>query len=298
MQVTLQDELSRLLYLGKVSAMQKCPMMYYWSHHLHLQQAQKPDYLSFGSGFHRAALELGLVYGFPVAEAVLSQRIDLAEALGWKKNMKVLEELGRFSEADRTLMLNMLDVFSAKIKECGIKQILGVEKTVLNDVRHLSKHFDDWCIKIDFLFEDGEGIWAGDLKTTSSYGASTAKYYHSSPQTKTYFYWAQQKMPNLRGTKIFVVTKKAVRCEVETIHLTDRDKYEAELFVGEAIKQIDNIEETKQYSRCMTSCINFMGQECPFIPLCIKPITSQQYLDDLLHNWYKIEDPDDHLELP
>lgn len=293
----LTDKLSPLLYMGKIVSSQKCEMQYYWQHHLHLAARTKADYLTFGSTFHKAALELGLVYGFPVAEAVLSQRIDLAITLGWKEDPKIVELFGSISEPDRILMLNMLEAFRIKIAESGIKQILGVEKTVLYPIDHLSKFFTHWCIKKDFLFEDEEGIWVGDLKTTSGYGASTAKYYHNSPQTKTYFYIAQKMMPNLRGTKIFVVTKQKVRCEVETIHITEQDKWEAELFINEAIKYLDELETRKVYHKQMSHCLNFLGQECPYIPICTRQITSEAYLNDLLANWFEISSPDDHLEL-
>lgn len=300
MYTELKDQLSQLLYMGKCMSAQKCEMMYYWQHHLHLQHKHTPDYLTFGSVFHKAALELGLNFGFDVAEAILQHRLDLAKTLGWKQDDKVARLFADVSEADRNLMLIMLDAFAVKIKEAGITQILGVEKTVKYPI--VSPYFTDWCIKIDFLFQDMEGVWAGDLKTTSGYGPATARYYHSSPQTKTYFHIAKKLMPNLRGTKIFVVTKQKVRCEIETILLNNADHYEAELFMEESIKHLNSIEtEYKMYQtpfqRHMSHCINFLGQECPYIPICVKPITSQSYLDDLLHNWYTISNPDDHLEL-
>lgn len=295
------DKLSPLMYMGKAVCSQKCEMQYYLQHHLHIGGKSKPDYLTFGSTFHKAALELGLVYGFPVAEAVLSQRIDLATTLGWKQDQKIIQLFGSLTEQDRNLMLAMLEAFEAKINEARIKSILGVEKTVLYPIQHLSNVFTHWCIKKDFLFEDEEGIWVGDLKTTSGYGASTAKYYHASPQTKTYFYIAQQMMPNLRGTKIFVVTKQKIRCEIETIYLTDADKYEAELFIKEALRGVDAFEERLKNNipplRQMSHCLNFLGQECPYIPLCAKAINSERYVKDLLDNWFEESNPDDHLEL-
>lgn len=298
----LTDKLTDRLYLGKVMCEQKCPMQYYWQHHLHLQPKSKPDYLSFGSNFHKVALELGLVYGFPIAEAVLGQRIDLAKQLGWKEDEKTLTMVNNLSSSDRELMLLMLDAFSEKVAQSSIRNILGVEKTVQYDISKMSSFFKTWCIKCDFVFEDYEGLWVGDLKTTSGYGASTAKYYHSSPQTKTYFYIAQKMMPNLRGTKIFVVTKQKVRCEVEPIYITERDMWEAELFISESVEAMERLETKSKgfqigYARHMTHCLNFLGQECPYIPICIKQISSQQYLEDLLANWYEFSSPDDHLEL-
>lgn len=297
----LTDRLTDRLYLGKVMCGQKCPMQYYWQHHLHLQSKTKPDYLTFGSVFHKVALELGLVYSFPIAEAVLNKRIDLAIQLGWKQDQKLIDLFADLSDSTREMMLLMLDAFSEKVAASNIKTILGVEKTVQYDISHLSNFFKTWCIKCDFVFEDEEGLWVGDLKTTSGYGASTAKFYHSSPQTKTYFTIAQRMMPNLRGTKIFVVTKQKIRCEVEPIYITEKDVYEADLFISNAIKSLDRLEESlrqgNEPDRHMTHCLNFLGQECPCIPICIKPITSEQYLEDLLSNWYEVSNPDDHLEL-
>ena len=305
--MNLPDNLTPLLYMSKVACFQQCAMKYYWSHHLNLQTKDKPGYFAFGSTCHRAVIELGLVYGFNVTEAALQLRWDIADLLAGEPIIqKIKDEITGTSEADRSLMLTMCDAFQEKWSTLGIKQVLGTEKSVKYDIRHLSPFFTDWVVKADFLFEDQDGVWVGDLKTTSGYGTQTAKYYHSSPQTKTYFYILQKMMPNLMGTKIFVLTKQKVRCEVETILLTEADKYEAELFIEEAVKSIDHVEwladpqiakECEPFPRSMTSCINHFGQECPYIPICIQPIKSQAYLDDVLANWYRVESPDLHLEL-
>lgn len=296
MSIHLPDQLTDKMYLSKVSTFQTCPRKYYWQHHLHLQSKDRPSYFTFGSGYHKAVIELGLVYGFPIAEAALQHRFDLFPALGVRPDAKTVEVIQGLAENDRRLMLDMMETFEQRWKAKS-REILTTEKSVQYDISHLSPFFKTWVVKADFIFQDDEGLWVGDLKTTAGYGPAVAKYYHSSPQTKTYFWILQQVMPNLRGTKIFVSTKQKVRTEVETILLTDADKYEAELFIGEALRAIDTCEQTAHFPRSMTNCVNSYGQECPYRPLCTQPIKSQAYLDELINNWYRIESPDLHLEL-
>lgn len=310
----LVDKLTPLLYLGKVTCAQTCWMQYYFNHHLHLQPISKPANLTFGSFCHKIFLEVGLLHSFQAAEAILQDRPDLAEAFNFQPDDKVVEMVQSTSKADKDLALNMLDAFQP-VWEAKPRKLLSVEQTVKFPISHLSDFFTHWCVKADMVFEDDEGRWIGDLKTTSAYGPSVAKYYHTAPQTKAYFWILQQLMPDLRGTKIFVVTKKAVRCEVETVLLTDQDKHQAELFVTEAVKEITEHEarsrgliehidgsteeasDPTRFPRRMTRCLDYFGKECPYIPICIEKIKSQEYLNEVLSNWYKIESPDEHLEL-
>lgn len=292
----LKDKLTRYMYMSKVSTFQQCPMRYYWQHHLWLQSKTRPSYFTFGSAFHKV-VELGLVNGFEASEAVLCQRVDLLDKLGIKLEDKDIELIGSLTEPDKQLMLNMLDAFVVKWNDIGVLNVLSTESSVKFDVSNKSLYFDNWVAKADFIFQDLDGHWVGDLKTTSGYGAATAAYYHQSPQTKTYFYILQSKMPNLKGTKIFPVTKQKVRCECETILITQQDKDQAEMFIDEAVNAITQAEETQQFPRSMTACINSFGQSCPYIPICLNKTMTEEYLNDLIDNWYTISSPDEHLEL-
>ena len=304
MEVQLDDKkLTPLLYLSKAGCVQQCPMRYYWQHHCHLTTKTRPEYFRFGSATHKA-VEIGLNYGFPSAEAVLCDRLDLAEQLGAPVDRLHLNDIMESNEKDRNLMLQMVEAFENAWKANGIKTLLSTEYSVqmpLTELGITSKYFTHWVAKADFVFEDMEGVWVGDLKTTSGYGPATAKYYHSSPQTKSYFHILKKRMPKLRGTKIFVVTKQKVRCEVEPILMTDTDHFQAQLFIEESVRHIDQLEDDMakgQFpSRFMTSCVNHFGSECPYIPLCINPMKDNEYAHDLINNWYGFESPDKHLEL-
>lgn len=300
----LTDKLTRYMYMSKVSTFQSCPMRYYWQHHLWLQAKQRPSYFTFGSAFHKV-IEIGLKHGFEASELVLEMRQDVLGTLSIQIDEKDLELIKELSETDRKLMLDMLDAFVVKWQSIGVQNILSTEASVKFNVgpgsEYNSRFFDNWVAKADFIFQDLEGHWVGDLKTTSGYGAATATYYHQSPQTKTYFYILQSKMPNLRGTKIFPVTKQKIRCECETILITEQDKDQANLFITEAIQAIDeaeaNFQAGKMFHRCMTSCVNSFGQSCPYIPICLTTSMTEAYFNDLVENWYSISSPDEHLEL-
>jgi hypothetical protein len=301
-QIDLTDKLSPLLYMSKVKCLHECEMKYYFTHHLHLGTSQRPKYFADGSNVHRA-VELGLIHGRHVAECLLSKQFDLLKTFGVELTPKDLETFSSLSDADCNVFALMCDAFFDKFETLGVKAIHATERAVKHPIT--SKHFTFWVVKADQELEFEDGLWTGDLKTTSGYGPAVAKYYHSAPQTKTYFRVLQMEKPELKGTKIFVVTKtKVPRCEVETICLTEADKVQAQLFMDEAIKKLDLLEDRFQeigasaFSRSMTSCIDQRtGRECPFIPICINQVKSQAYIDELLNTWYINADPDDHLEL-
>jgi hypothetical protein len=290
------------MYLSKAGAAQQCPMRYYWSNYCWLQAKERPVHFRFGSAIHKA-VEIALNYSFPVAEAILSDRIDLALSLGLPESVKYADIL-ESPKVDKELMLMMLEAFEFRWKAAGIISLMSTEYSVqvpLADLGVTSKYFTHWVVKADFIYKDMEGVWVGDLKSTSGYGPATAKYYHLSPQTKTYFHLLKRYMPALIGTKIWVVTKQKVRCEIEKILINEDDHFQAQTFIEEAVRYNERIQddflEGKFPTRCMTSCVNSYGQECPYIPICIHKLKSNEYALDLINNWYKIESPDKHLEL-
>lgn len=301
----VKDQLSSLLYLGKVSCFQTCPMKYYWLHHLHLKPKSNKACLSFGSLFHQIALEIGLAKdNFRAAEAVLFNRFDLAETLlGDPVDTKIVEAIQEATDDDLKLMQKMLPTFEEAWKAQQVQKIITTEQSYLFPVP--SSVFKHWVVKPDFIYIDQEGLWVGDLKTTQGYGAATAKFYHSAPQTKTYFYFMREYLEELTGlkllgTKIFISTKQKCRTEVEEIRLTTTDMYQAELFVREALTAMSEAERElpyKSFQRNMTKCTSLIEGECPYIPICTQKITNEAYLQDVLTNWYIQETPDKHLEL-
>jgi hypothetical protein len=268
-----------LLYNSKISTAQECMAQYWFRYHLQKDTRQRPEYFAFGSDFHRMTLNngIGSDYGQDGAELWLHQQV--------------------MPEPSKKQMLDMADAFF-RTWQSQDRLLLEVEKTILHPLAGYT-HFENWAVKADMVFEDHEGLWVGDLKTTSGYGAATAKYYHNSLQTKTFGYVNKLRYPELRGTKIFVVTKKAIRCEVETIILNDRDYEQAATHMHEAASKIDEAVSLNTFHRSCTSCINFMGRECPYIAICMEPKARMNptYIEDLMTNWYADMNPDDHLEL-
>lgn len=304
----LPDKLSPLLYMSKIKCLHECERKYYYQHHLHLGTSQRPKYFADGSNVHRC-VELGLIHGRHVPEAILSKNFQLLKTFGVELTDKDLETFSSLSDADCDMFGLMIDAFFDRWESLGIKRVLSTEASVKFDLSGLSWKFTHWVVKADFVFEDEEGTWVGDLKTTSGYGPAVAKFYHSAPQTKTYFRILEEELLKqgiqVLGTKIFVLTKtKVPRCEIEEIRVTQQDKDQADLFIKEACDHLETKElmfsvgsHPEVFSRFMTGCINQFGHDCPYIPICINNIKSQAYLDDLISNWYVDADPDEHLEL-
>ena len=289
------------LYMSKVSCFQECPRKYFYRYHLNLDVKERPSYFTFGSAFHKV-VETFPLEGRDKAEALLINDPEMVmSSLLNPDNLHGYQDVLALTPKERELALEMLDSF-VPVWQAVDRDLLGCEKSVLlplADYKDFTNpHFTSWVAKADFVFEDSEGLWVGDLKTTSSYGAATAKYYHSSFQTKTYFHVLSQLMTKLRGTKIFVATKKAVRTEVETILINDRDHHQAALFMKEAIAEMSHAIDRDCFPRQCTKCVTAFGQECPYLPLCMEPkANSKAYVDDLVANWFVKRDPDEHLEL-
>jgi len=178
------------------------------------------------------------------------------------------------------------------------RRLIHSEQIVLFPLENTS-FLKYWCVKADMEYEDSEGHWIGDLKTTSGYGAATARYYRSSFQTKTYYHVLKTLKPSIRGTKIYVVTKQKVRCEVESVDLTKHDQYQAALFMRAALEEIERAEKERHFPREGTACENIFGGLCPYLPLCMDPrvYNNPKYVEELVNDWFAQRDPDEHLEL-
>lgn len=271
---------SRLLFNSKTADFQSCPAFYFWHQHAHLEGPTRPSYFKFGSDFHVMALKYGLLHGVEAGEHWLVTQPDIAEP-------------------DKMLMLNMYDVFM-RVWLSKPRRVISVEESVLFPIDGFT-HFDTWVVKPDAVYEEEDGSkWCMDLKTTSGYGAATAKYYHQSLQTKTFFHVQHELDQTLAGTKIFVATKtKDPRVEVEEIVLNSLDHHQAKTHMQEAATAIDRAVTDYTFPRNCQSCVNFQGKECPYIPLCMDHRVGHgnAHQEDLLANWFKTADPDEHLEL-
>ena len=287
---------SSYLYNSKINDYQKCPRYAWFRHHLGLRPKDKPRYFTIGSALHKAAeiglqegFDLGLAVTFPDATGGLQALRDILKAYD-------LQDLQALTEQELSLINNMYEEFF-KTWEATPRTILAIEETMKHPLPP-NPYFTHWTVKADQVFEDSEGVWNGDIKTTSGYGPSTAKQYHDSLQTKTYGRAIKEVYPDLRGAKIFVCTKKAVRCVEETIPFADDDFYAAELHMKAAFEDAIRMEETRDFPRRCTSCVNTYGHKCEFYPICMeRAATNMAYVQDIIKNWYTQSNPDEHLEL-
>lgn len=273
----VQDRLTKRLYLGKVSDFQTCPYKYYLKHHLHIGDKQEPTKFKRGNAYHEVIRQY-LAHGKGQAVARL---LTLPEQ----------------TEEDKALLLKMLEAFIQIWEVIDVKKIITIEHSIQYPISHLTEGiFTNWVIKPDFIFETNTGQWVADHKTTSGYGAATSKYYHDSPQTSSYFYIVNDRYPETIGTKIFVNTTKNPRCFEETILSSRQKKLEAELFIRETCEAMSHAENEQRFPRNMTKCVSVQGGECPYAPICLTG-KNEQYISQLVNEWYVIKNPDDHLEL-
>ena len=279
---------TKSLYLSKAKSLWSCPQEYFYKYYLWITERETPSYLTYGSNFHKA-VELYLLQDVAVA-------------------VKYLESIS--NEVERNQMMVLLDLF---IEQWTSKKrtILSSEHSLALPPEYMLTRFDyphPWYGKADFIFEDEDGIWNGDVKTTSGYGASTSAFYHKSLQTCTYFYINKVHMPEIKGTKIFTLTKtKDPKVFEETILLTKKDMSTAEQFISYTVQKVKSLPEvteaaeinpTKVFPQNMFNCYPFRGRECPYTPLCRAPeAANNDYFYGTVNSWFCLRDPEEHLEL-
>lgn len=268
---------NNILYLSKVSTFNECPKKYYWVYHKWLTGKEINPYFAYGTLVHKA-IELTL-------------KGDMQAGLLHIDNAQVSIE-------SRDMAKTHLALFVQTFFQ-EVATLISTEKSEYLDLESFtSAYFKKWYIKTDITYSNQEGLWNGDAKTTSGMGASVAKFYHSSIQTLSYLYIGRRLNPGLMGTKIFVLTKtKVPRIHVEPIYYTREMENRIHEFIGDSIRSIEAADEASYYPKRQTSCMQFTGKECEFVPLCFNYSKKEEYETDLIKNWYRIEDPDTHLEL-
>lgn len=223
--------------------------------------------------------------------------VDVASAL------KVLDTEEFLEQKDKEMLLNMFQVFEERLREGSENLTLPI--TVLGTEKAISMNINDWkwYIKADLTFIETMSAWIGEYKTTSGYGPATAAFYHNSPQTFVYQRVAKHHIPELIGTKFFILTKtKEPRCEIESVYIVSDKTKIAEIMMDDTISFVEKIENDGAYERQGTQC-KTLRSECEYLPLCYvwDPIlntpekgVSHLYTKEVLQ-MYTHKDPDDHL---
>lgn len=270
---------SPLLYLSKVQNLYNCPTKYYYIHHRQIgTKGENPNFV-FGRIVHSAAEIFFNTNSFDKG----------AESI-------------RFSELtsdQQQLAIELFSIFVAKIGEIRDFQLFQTEESV--KIPTISPYFTNWVVKCDFVHSENNELWNDDIKTTSTTGPAIAQYYHNSMQTLTYLRGMHVKQPEIVGTKMWILTKKKPRCEIEDIRVTKEKLTRAEIFMEEAVSFANSIEKKilagDPIPKFLLSCHSYIGnQECPYLPLCFQA-NSERQRELLIQDWYVQKDPDDHLSL-
>ena len=271
---------SSLLYMSKIGDLFDCPQKYYWVHHWWLTPKEVPIYLTFGALIHKAIYKTG------EAQDLLAGVNEIA--------------LSPLKEDEKILATFLLQRFQEKYGALKVKRIIEQE-----EVRKLPLesgfYFSNWCVKPDRVveLENGE-FWVLEYKTTSGYGAGTASYYHNSVATLSYFYIMEKFFPQVKGTKLIVLTKRGAskkeeeRCIIEDIVLSDSDKKKAESFIKYAHMFAEHIEGGRFFYKFQTRCQTPFGGACEYLPLCFGR-KSDAYFKEVVELLFNIKDPDGHL---
>ncbi|MBT9169200.1 MAG: hypothetical protein DDT19_02554 [Syntrophomonadaceae bacterium] len=274
----------RRMFLTKALTLHECFRKYYLSYHAMLQPKATPKPFVIGRIFHE------------MAKTYIEQDVSRAVRL---------VQTAEINEDEQDNLLLMLEALVEKFEhgDDNLKlplTILGAEQTVGTTIGDWV-----WYIKTDLTFLEEDRPWKGEYKTTSGYGAATATFYHNSPQTLIYQYLLLQQMPNLVGSKYFIVTKtKAPKCIIEPIFIT-KDKLKwAWHSIQATLSLASTVESEKLYIRQFSHC-KTLQRECQYYPLCFhynalagKPEegTSEAYLEEVLR-LYEVRDPEEHLGL-
>ena len=279
----------RRMYLTKALTLHECFRKYYLAYHAMLQPKAEPKPFIIGRIFHE------------MARAYIEQDINAATKLC------IVSEV---SEDEKDHLLLMLGALVEKFTDGddNLKvplAIMGTEQTIGTPIGDWT-----WYIKTDLTFLEEGKPWKGEYKTTSGYGAATAAFYHNSPQTLIYQYLLLKHMPNLIGSKYFIVTKaKDPRCIVEPIFITKGKLRWAEYAIEATLALAEEVEDKRRYARQFSHC-KTLQRECEYYPLCfyVKIDTysglanepeggiSEAYLEEVL-KLYEVRDPEAHLGL-
>jgi hypothetical protein len=248
-------------------------MKYWWIHHRKIQPKAKNDKMVWGADFH----SLGEVMG--------NHNHGVAQA--------ELQTKGYSQEKTEELSIS-LSLLNEKLEEEGLEETLAVEEAMPAPLS--GPYFENWFIKSDRIANFKGKLWNTEFKTTSGYGSATAAFYHNSMQTLSYFRRVKECHPAVVGTKLFVLVRtKNPRVEVEDIFITKAQIQRAEMFMDDAHKVAEHLEETGVFPRIQLRCIEVKSGECPFNPICFA--TNKEYQNQWIEELYESKNPDEHLGL-
>jgi hypothetical protein len=271
-----------ILFLSKAVTLGECPRKYWWEYHKQIELKEEKQAMNFGSNFHSYAK----IYGDNTILHALA---------------KIAEES---NEQTRNSQIELIK---------GLKSIIDDSELVITSTEQTygielpGPYFYKWYVKPDSHFLDKDNkIWLGEYKTTSGYGAATARFYHSSPQTLTYFFIEKLRLAQLgkkiEGTLLFVLVnaKKEQTALKEIILLTKDDEKIAKLFIESFHKYAEQVEHEKIYHRIMTKCHPYRGSACEFLLICHASenlLNLTDYQDRVIQELYQDKDPNEHLGL-
>jgi hypothetical protein len=266
---------SRNLSLSKGQTYFDCPFKAFLRYHKWITERERPIYLKEGIITHK------------IIENYLNSK-PLYENIDEDLSMLERASYDAYFEAFKRVWTSRKRTF------------LSAESSVLYP---LEGYFKNWVIKADIVFEEDGKIYVGDVKTTSGYGAATASFYLNSPQTLINNLLLREVIPNVSGTKIFIISKNKKAdplCFEEEVLLTSTDLKKAEWIFKNLVKHCNNIEEGGTHYQNPLHCKPFRGSECPYVPICeflnLNPIDIEDI--PFLKEWYETErDPEDYLNI-
>jgi len=259
------------LFFTKAKDLHTCEQLYYWRYHRHLIPKTKSPALTRGGYVHAvmhraitlrkedsslfpdAALGLALITeegGYPMTEEVSQEAKNMSLAL-W-------QSLHSYEVVESELVLNLS-----------------------------LPHGYVWKVKLDSIIALPDGMWQGEYKTTATYASNIKRLYHSGIQPFVYLHVARQSGWDLKGTKMFVVSKK--ESAVEDVIATPEQLSQAERFISETQKKLERVEECGEFSRNRTQCVTFLF-ECPYRSLCLEK-AQEKYVEDVVNLLYDVESP-------
>lgn len=266
---------SNKLSLSKAQTYFDCPFKAYLRYHKWITEKEKPSFYVEGTITHK------------VIENFFNSR-SLYEDIEIPSMFEKAQYDSYFEAFKRVWDSKKRTFFSA---ESSVKYPLNLN------------FFKSWIVKADIVFEEDGKVYVGDIKTTSGYGAATASYYLNSPQTLINNLLLRELMPNIYGTKIFIISKNKKTdplCFEEEVLLSSSDLKKARWIFENLVKHCDSIEEHKTYCQNPLHCKPFRGSECPYIPICEFLILNPIEVDNIpfLKEWYETErDPEDYLNI-
>lgn len=151
-------------------------------------------------------------------------------------------------------------------------KLLYVETPMLITVG-LEKRF---IIKPDFILQDSEGVWIGDLKTSKTPTRTLSNYYNI-PQPWTYLRilkWVWENPEDIKGVLLLgLATTKTPTLIEERIPTTQNALVMATKYLTYAFETL-SLYTTGGIWPCSFNCVNFYGATCHYLNICQSENTS------------------------